>query len=214
MITHKSGLLADQIFEKLENDILCGTYQRGETITESGLSSALGVSRTPVRDALHRLMHEHLISDNGKGYSVIGISTEDMLDGFEVRYRLEGLAASRAAEAITDEGISELRDTLDLQEFYTTKDDPDHIRVLDSTFHEIIYRFCGSTTLYETLLASLKKVRKYRLVSVSDNDRAKLSVAEHRAIYEAIAARDPKAAEKAAMSHIYNARNHIVKTKL
>jgi DNA-binding GntR family transcriptional regulator len=214
MISHKSVLLADQIFDQLENDILCGKYQRGEVITENKLSEELGVSRTPVRDALRRLTHEHLIADTAKGSVVIGISTQDMLDGFEVRARLESLAASRAAEEIPPEGLKKLKETLDLQEFYTLKDDPDHIRILDSTFHETIYRYSGSTTLYEILLISLKKVRKYRLVSVTDNERAKKSVVEHKEIYDAIAAGDKEAAAAAVLTHINNARNHILETKL
>ena len=67
MIEHKTISLADQVFDHLENDILSGKYQRGEILTESKLSTELGVSRTPIREALRRLEQEHIIEESGKG---------------------------------------------------------------------------------------------------------------------------------------------------
>ncbi|MDR9824827.1 GntR family transcriptional regulator, partial [Vibrio sp. FNV 38] len=72
--------LADQVFEKLENDIILGVYPRGEVLTELKLVEQLGVSRTPIREALRRLEQERLISDTGKGSVVMGITEEDLLD--------------------------------------------------------------------------------------------------------------------------------------
>lgn len=73
MIEHKTISLADQVFEHLENDILSGKYSRGESLTESKLSAELGVSRTPIREALRRLEQEHLIEESPKGMVVVGI---------------------------------------------------------------------------------------------------------------------------------------------
>ena len=81
---HKTLSIADQIFEKLESDILNGNYQRGEVLTESGLSESLGVSRTPVREAIFRLEQEHLIEVIPKGIKVIGISFEDIKIIFDI----------------------------------------------------------------------------------------------------------------------------------
>ena len=75
MIEHKTISLADQVFEHLENDILSGKYQRGEILTESKLSAELGVSRTPIREALRRLEQEHIIEESGKGSVVIDCQT-------------------------------------------------------------------------------------------------------------------------------------------
>lgn len=74
MIEHKTVSLADQVFEHLETDILSGKYQRGEVLTESKLSLELGVSRTPIREALRRLEQEHIIEESGKGAVVLGIT--------------------------------------------------------------------------------------------------------------------------------------------
>ena len=74
---YKTVSLADQVFERLEADILSGRFKRGETITELQLCAELGVSRTPVREALRRLYQEHLVEDSGKATVVLGISPQD-----------------------------------------------------------------------------------------------------------------------------------------
>ena len=209
MLEHKTHTLADQVFERLETDILSEKYARGEILVEMDLCQDLGVSRTPVREALRRLQQEHLVEEYGKGLKVLGVSTEDLEDIMELRLRLEGFAAARAAERITEEQLKELKETLDLQEFYLTKQDTDHIKGMDSKFHELIYKFSDSVVIYDTLLPLHKKVQRYRKKSVENNSRATASVEEHRAIYEALAAHDPKAAEKAILNHTINAKNHI-----
>ena len=209
MLEHKTHTLADQVFERLETDILSEKYARGEILVEMDLCQDLGVSRTPVREALRRLQQEHLVEEYGKGLKVLGVTNEDLEDIMELRLRLEGFAAARAAERITEEQLKELKETLDLQEFYLTKQDTDHIKGMDSKFHELIYKFSDSVVIYDTLLPLHKKVQRYRKKSVENNSRATASVEEHRAIYEALAAHDPKAAEKAILNHTQNAKNHI-----
>ena len=211
MLEHKTYSLADQVFERLETEILSGQYPRGEILTEMKLCQALGVSRTPVREALRRLQQEHIVEETGKGLMVLGITREDLQDIMEIRLRVEGLAAARAAERITEEQLAQLKETLDLQEFYLLKHDSDHIKGMDSKFHELIYKFSGSAVIFDTLIPLHKKAQRYRKRSVENNSRATASVQEHRAIYEALAAHDPAAAEKAILEHTRNAKNHIMK---
>ena len=211
MIEHKTYTLADQVFEKLETDILSGKYARGEILAEMELCQALGVSRTPVREALRRLQQEHLVVESGKSLMVQGITREDLQDILELRLRIEGIAASRCAEKITDEQLKELQETLELQEFYLSKQDSDHIKGMDSKFHQLIYQFSGSTVIYDTLTPLHKKAQRYRKRSVENNSRAQASVEEHRAIFEAIAARDGERAAAAILRHTENAKNHIMK---
>ncbi len=211
MIEHKTHTLADQVFERLETDILSGYYARGTFLVETELCQELGVSRTPVREALHRLQQEHLLEETKKGLKVLGITLEDLQDIMELRLRIEGFAAARAAERITDEQIKQLQETLELQEFYLTKRDSDHIKIMDSRFHELVYKFSGSAVVSDTLTPLHKKVQRYRQKSVENKSRADRSVAEHRAIFEALADRDPARAEAAILQHTQNAKNHIMK---
>ncbi len=211
MIEHKTISLADQVFEHLETDILSGKYKIGESLTESKLSLELGVSRTPIREALRRLEQEHLIEEAPKGVIVVGISDKDLADIFEIRAALEGKAAYLAAQNYTEEQMNVVREALEFQEFYLGKQDPDRIKSMDSRFHETIYKMSGSTIFYDVLMPLHKKILKYRKASVSDSSRAAASVAEHRAIYEAIAAHDGELAARLITEHLNNAYNHISK---
>lgn len=210
MLEHKTISLAEQVFERLENDILTGKYQRGEILTELKLVADLGVSRTPVREALHRLEQEHIIEITPKGILILGVTEQDLKDIFAIRLRIEGLASYCAAENMTMEQLAELKETLELQEFYVTKQDPERIKKMDSKFHQLIYQYCGSTVLNDTLLPLHKKVQKYRRASVEDNARAQQSAREHRAIFEAMEARNAALAEKYTTEHIANAADHIL----
>ncbi len=210
MLEHKTISLAEQVFERLESDILTGVYQRGEVLTELKLVTDLGVSRTPVREALHRLEQEHIIEITQKGILILGVTEQDLEDIFAIRLRIEGFSSYNAAKRINKEQLAELRETLELQEFYVSKHDPDRIKTMDSKFHQLIYRFCGSSVLYDTLMPLHKKVQKYRRASVENNERAQQSAREHRAIFEAIEAGNAELAEKYTVEHIANATKHIL----
>lgn len=211
MLEHKTISLAEQVFDRLENDILIGKYQRGEILTELKLVTDLGVSRTPVREALHRLEQEHVIEITSKGILILGVTEQDLEDIFAIRLRIEGMASAFATKNMSADQLAELKEMLELQEFYVSKQDPERIKTMDSKFHQLIYRYCGSAVLNDTLLPLHKKVQKYRRASVEDNSRAQQSAREHRAIFEAIEARNAELAEKYTTEHIANAANHILK---
>ena len=211
MIEHKTVSLADQVFEHLENDILSGKHQRGEILTESKLSSQLGVSRTPIREALRRLEQEHLIEESGKGSVVIGITDKDLEDIFAIRTSLESMVASIVAKKRSQEQLAELKETLELQEFYLSKQDADRIKLMDNKFLQTLYRLSGSMTFYDVLVPLHKKVQKYRKASVESKSRAIESVNEHRKIFEAIEMQNPEMAALYAKEHIENAYNHIIR---
>ena len=115
MREYKTTSLADQVFERLENDIIQGVYAKGEVLTELKLVELMGVSRTPIREALRRLEQERLIADSGKGSVVLGITEDDLLDIMNIRQRIEGLAAYYATLNMTEEGRKELTHIVDLQ---------------------------------------------------------------------------------------------------
>ena len=211
LMEHRSISIADQIFDQLERDILAGKYARGEVMSELGLSKQLGVSRTPIREAIRRLEQEDILEEAGRGVTVVGISRQDMLDMYEIRIRIEGLAAEWAAERISDEELGQIRDTLELQRYYIEKggSHSDQIKNLDSQFHELVYRACGSRALTDTLLGLHKKMTKFRMASVSKHSRALQSVEEHEAILAALSAHDAAATGAAMTAHVVNARDRM-----
>lgn len=210
MTVHKSVSLADCVFEKLENDILSGKYAYGELLTEVRLSEELQVSRTPVREAIRRLEQENILLVTGKGIVVQGITKEDIRDILEVRLRIEGIAARYAAQRMDEQQKTALQEAVELQDFYVSRADSEHVQWQDHEFHELIYAGSGSITLQSTLVPLHRKAQKYRRASVENKARAAQSVEEHRLICEAIEAGDAKLAEERMVAHIENARKSML----
>ena len=216
MRDHRTISIADQIFEQLQDEILSGKYKKGEILSEAKLSEELGVSRTPIREAVRRLEQERILDETGRGIVVVGISAEDMLDMYEIRIQLEGQAAARAAKNVTDEQLNEMQEVIDLQKFYTDKpgdvsNKSNNIRDMDSSFHELLYRASGSVVFHDTLSNIHKKILKFRKASVSDKSRAEQSYEEHLAILDALRLHEPELARSRTVQHIINARDNIKK---
>lgn len=207
--TFKTVSLADQVFERLENDIIQGHYPKGEILTELKLVEQLGVSRTPIREALRRLEQERLIEDTGKGSRVLGISEEDVMDIMNIRRFTEGLASYYAALNITPEGLEELAHIVDLMDFYYSKWDPEHLRRADDDFHEAICRLSKRTVIKDTLVPLHRKTRRYRKIAMEDKCRATCTLQEHHAIFEAIKAGNAELAKELTANHIVNAKAHM-----
>ena len=210
MKTYKATSLADQVFEKLENDIIQGIYPRGEVLTELKLVEQLGVSRTPIREALRRLEQERLIEDTGKGSRVLGITMEDLEDIMNIRQRIEGLAAYYAAKNLTPEGLKELAHIVDLQEFYFSKRDKEHLRQVDDAFHDMICELSRRSVISDTLIPLMRKTRRYRRVAIDNWERTTNTMNEHRRLFEAIASGNAELTQELATQHIIRAKEHMI----
>lgn len=210
MRNFKSPSLADQVFDKLENDIIQGVYPKGEVLTELKLVEQLGVSRTPIREALRRLEQERLIADTGKGSVVLGITEEDLLDIMNIRQRIEGLAAYYATVNLTDEGRKELAHLVDLQDFYFGKWDTERLRHVDDQFHDAICLLSKRTVITDTLIPLHRKTRRYRRIAMEDRERTTKTMKEHRAIYEAVVSGNAELAMQLTTQHIANAKEHML----
>ena len=210
MTGFKTVSLADQVFERLENDIITGLYPRGEILTELKLVEQLGVSRTPIREALRRLEQERLIEETGKGSLVLGITVEDLMDIMAIRKRIEGLAAYHATKNMTEEGRKELTRINELQEFYFSKMDLEHLRQMDDRFHDTIYALCGSTVIRDTLRPLHRKTQRYRKASIENPQRLAKSIEEHNAIFAAIMSGDAELADRLITEHIGKAEKNMV----
>jgi len=210
MRNFKSTSLAEQVFDKLENDIIQGVYPKGEILTELKLVEQLGVSRTPIREALRRLEQERLIADAGKGSIVLGITEDDLLDIMNIRQRIEGLAAYYATINMTEEGRKELAHIVDLQEFYFTKRDADRLRQVDDQFHDAICLLSKRTVILDTLIPLHRKTRRYRRISWGDWERTEKTMKEHREMYEAIVSGNAELANELTTKHIENAKEHML----
>ena len=211
IIDEKTRSLEDHVYERLEEDILTGIYKRGEPLTEVTISNRFNISRTPVRAAIHRLAEEGLVKlSPNKGAVVTGISRDDIIDIYKIRMRLDGLAAAMAAEKMSDEDIEKLRESVELSEFYSNRNDAEHQKELDTAFHALIYTATGSRMLSGILSELHKKAKLYRKISLGVESRAEKSIREHREILEAIERRDSTAAERLTQTHVKKALSGIL----
>lgn len=210
MAEFRTSSLADQVFEKLENDIVQGVYPRGEIITELKLAEQLGVSRTPIREALRRLEQEHLIEDTGKGSLVLGITEENLIDIMDIRIHIEPMASYYATVNRTDKGLAELSHILDLQDFYCSRHDVEFLRREDEDFHDAICTMSGHSVIIDTLLPLHRKTRKHRKISENDYERQQKSLQEHKEIFEAISSGNAELAAKLTARHIEQAKNNMI----
>ena len=206
----KSTSLADQVFDRLENDIIQGVYQKGEILTELKLVEQLGVSRTPIREALRRLEQERLIEDAGKGSRVLGITEADLFDIMTIRERVEGVAAYYATINMTPEGKKELTHLVDLQEFYFEKRDAERLRQVDDQFHDAICYMSKRSVIIDTIVPLMRKTRRYRRIAMDDWERVPHTKREHFEIYQAIVSGNAELAEELTSKHISNAKIHML----
>lgn len=211
IVDGRAPSLEEMVYSRLEEEILTGELASGISLGEIALSSRLGVSRTPVRGALHRLAEEGLVEIvPNKGATVIGINTADLVDIYRLRERLEGLASSLAAERISNEELLKLEETVELADFYIRRNDTEHMKELDTVFHSIIYRASGSRFLSRTLSELHRKIKAYRKRSLSVPGRLTNSEKEHREILEAIKARDAKRADELTSLHVRRALENML----
>ena len=212
IVNEKTKSLEESVYLSLRDEILEGGLPAGTALTECALAARLGVSRTPIRGALHRLSEEGLITITpNRGAVVVGVDAEDLVGIYKIRMRLEGLASREAAKRISPEEKKKLSDSVELSEFYIQKKDTEHLKELDTEFHSIIYKASGNRLLYKTLSELHGNINVYRKLSLSSGDRLEASVKEHRDILNAILAADAELADTLTSRHIEAALENLLK---
>lgn len=202
--------LSSRVFRAIREDILSGKYQTNEELKEKTIGDELGVSRTPVREALRQLELEGLVSIiPNKGAYVVGITQKDMRDIYEIRSRLEGLCAKWAAENITKEQLDELEEIVFLADFHVKKGNAEQLVELDNKFHETLYEACNSKELRHVLSDFHHYLQRVRKVTLTDENRAKESNKEHMMIVEALKEHNAELAEKLATEHIFSTASNM-----
>ena len=213
MEEYQDHSLSSKVFQKLRDNILTGKYAEQEELRENTIGKELGVSRTPVREALRQLELEGLVTIiPNKGAYVSGITREDVKDIYRMRSLLEGLCARWAAERITEEQLDRLDEIILLAEFHSKRENAinaEQITELDGQFHAVLYEACGSRILKHTLTDFHKYVQNARKLSIISGERARKSIREHKMILRAIRDRDPDLAEQLANEHIIHVMENL-----
>lgn len=197
--------LRDVVFNTLREAILKGDLKPGERLMELQLASKLGVSRTPIREAIRMLEQEGLaVTTPRKGAEVAKMTLKDMEDVLEIRDALDELAVRIACQKISDEQLKQLEDMKELFEKSTQTGNVKKIAESDVTFHDVIYEATGNPKLV-TLLNNLREqVYRYRVEYIKDPKNYPTLIAEHEAILESLKNRDVKNAVEAMHVHVAN----------
>ncbi len=195
--------LRDLVFEALREAILSGELKPGERMMEVQLAEEMGVSRTPVREAIRKLELEGLVvMIPRKGAYVAGLSLKEAADVFEVRASLEGLAAALTAERITDDEIDAMEKILEEISSAVENSDVETVIKKDAEFHNVLFSATRNAQLAQIISNLKEKIDRFRIQSFSNPSRIMSILEEHRKIVDAIKDRDSDRAEQLTKEHI------------
>ncbi len=205
--------LRDVVFNTLRQAILRGELKPGERLMEIQLANKLGVSRTPIREAIRKLELEGLVlMIPRRGAEVAEITEKSLRDVLEVRGALEELAVKLACQKITDEQIQELRMAEKEFEMALSSGDVTVYAEADVKFHDVIYRATDNQRLIQLLFNLREQMYRYRVEYLKREESHGNLLIEHRRIIETIANRDMDAAVDAVCQHIDNQVSAVIDT--
>ena len=197
--------LRDVVFNTLREAILKGDLKPGERLMELQLAAKLGVSRTPIREAIRMLEQEGLaVTTPRKGAEVAKMTLKDMEDVLEIREALDELAVRIACDKMSDEELRKLMDVKDQFENSTKSGDLKKIAETDVKFHDVIFESTGNPKLVSLLNNLREQIYRYRVQYIKDPTNYPVLIAEHNAIAEGLKKRDKDAAVSAMHEHVKN----------
>lgn len=203
--------LREIVFETLREAIINTVLKPGERLMEIQLAEEMGVSRTPVREAIRKLELEgFVVMIPRKGAYVAGISMKDIADVFEIRAALEGLAAGLAAERITDEELEQLERILVKIGECVKNNDLEKLIDVDTEFHDTLFKATRNERLAQIVSNLREQIQRFRTASLATPGRMKYAFDEHKKIVEALSERNVELAQALAREHIENAENSML----
>jgi DNA-binding GntR family transcriptional regulator len=210
-IEHANLSLVNQAYKELKRILLEHQIPQGGKLNEGELAGALGISRTPVREAINRLAKEGLVEIfPQRGAFVIRFSEEDVNELFLIRENLEGLAAYLATEKMTGTDLTRLESCVEgFKEPYGKKDIQRYARE-DFKFHQTIIKLSDARRLTTLISTLYDHIRIFRLTTMGLSDRMKVSLAEHERLIEAFRRKDASEAESLMRRHIRHVRHGVM----
>ena len=203
--------LRDVVFNTLRKAILTGELKPGERLMEIHLANKLGVSRTPIREAIRKLELEGLvIMIPRRGAEVAQITEKSLKDVLEVRRALDALCAELTCDRISAQETEQLKKACDEFEHATRNEDATTIAAADVALHDIIVQATRNQRLIQLINNLSEQMYRYRFEYIKDESRHENLVEEHRMIYESILHRDKQRAAEASKMHIDNQEKSII----
>jgi len=208
-------LLSQKVYRILKERIIKGNLKPGEKILEVNIAEQLGVSRTPIREALRELAAEGFVKMiPNQGMVVSNVSIEDIKEVLQIRKLLEGFAASIAAKKINKGEIKKLEKIIEKMNISISKDDVLVYSDLNGEFHNLILKVCGNKRLIKICANLSGSDHRFRIRALRDNsERLKYSLKEHQEIVDALKKEDSEQAARRSKKHIKNVLKNILAYK-
>lgn len=203
--------LREIVYEELKRQIMIGEIPPGTRMMEVELADDMGVSRTPIREAIRKLEKEGLVSiEPRRGAYASEISIKDMVDVLEVREFLEGMAAGLASKRITEEEIEALKHSIDAYRDAVESGATEEIIEEDEIFHKLIVDCSGNKTLIQMINQVQELALRFRYIYYEDFSRYQNMPNEHQEILDAVLTGDPETARKVADEHVLRLKEFVV----
>ncbi len=204
--------LGEHVFESLKQAIIRGKISPDEWLVESHIAETLGISRTPVREAIHKLEREGLIERQPRGgFTVLGLNRDDIEETFGLRGLLEGYAARLAAVKHKAEELKSLEKKID--EFQKALDlkKMDLLPAINTEFHDLLYGLSKSPKLISMINGLRDQIYRYREMILKERKFASTSNLDHKRMLKYIRKRDAEGAERMVKDHILRGQKMVLK---
>jgi DNA-binding GntR family transcriptional regulator len=205
--------LADHAYEQLRTSILNSVLEPGTALSVPALARTMNISRSPVREAVQRLIHEGLATHvPNVGAEVARLAIEELVEIYVVKEPLAGLASRLAAPRLTETDVDKLKSMMDEQESALTGEVAESVfMAMDLEFHSFISSCAGNATLANAIDQYASKTTLAFPSAWSNPTYARLSVEEHRAITDALVSGDADGAERTTCLHVRNVRVRLAR---
>jgi DNA-binding GntR family transcriptional regulator len=204
--------LLDQAYNEIKLRIITCGYRPGEVLSEAAISAELKIGRTPVHQAIHRLMMDGLITIMPrKGVMVVPAGVDEVMEIIDVRLVTECYCARLAADRANDSELQHLQRIVDASEKATNQRDVEKMMLFDREFHDTLARAARNTVLADVLRSLHERSLRFWFISLRDPDHHRNVLAQHRAIVAALQSRQPDAAENAMREHILAFQRNVTR---
>ena len=204
--------LGQDVFDYLKNAIIDQTIEPGARLVESKIADMLGISRTPLREALHKLEREDWIEKNPSGgFQVVTLTKDDIEQTFGIRSVLEAYAARLAAENHQDRDLAPLEKKIEEFKVCLESGDSDNLQKINTQFHDLLYALSKSPKLIKMINQLRAQISRFRQIILKQNEYAHKSNEDHVKMLAAIKNRDGKTVEQLVRDHIIKGKNAALK---
>jgi len=204
--------LGDHVFENIKQAIISGALPNGKRLVENHIAESLNISRTPVREAMHKLEKEGLLTKLPRGgFTVFGFNRESIEETFGIRSVLESYAARLAAEKHQKGDLKRLENKIGEFQVRLDQKQMERLPEINTEFHDLLYALSKSPKLIRMINELRNQIFRFRQIILLQEDLAKVSNADHKLMLEQIRKRDAGGVERLVREHILRGKVAVLK---